>query len=429
MVQGVYAMPPGTSITIHPNGHISRRRYWDLQADASLEAHMHTPAERRRRVRELLRESMRLHLVSDVPVGVFLSGGVDSSSLVGLMREAGHQPRTFSVGFAERDFDETRYAREIATRFESDHTEIRLPDADLLDQIPSALAAMDQPTGDGVNTYVVARAVRATGIKVALSGLGADELFGGYPSFARFGRGTRLLREWARLPQRVRDVAATATRALGRGSVPADKLATILQSDGSLAETYVVMRQVWSRSQRADLRAADFQDPYAMLLKEGFAADGSTEALARVAYAEARTYMHDLLLRDADQMSMAHALEVRVPFLDHELARYVMGAPDSERRRNRVPKPLLVGSVDDLLPDSVVRRPKQGFALPFPVWMRGPLAALCGAHLQNLGERDFLAGDTIHAYWRKFLDHDPSVSWSRVWTLVALEAWLEHQRF
>jgi asparagine synthase (glutamine-hydrolysing) len=126
---------------------------------------------------------------------------------------------------------------------------------------------------------------------------------------------------------------------------------------------------------------------------------------------------------------MAHALEVRVPFLDHELARYVMGAPDSERRPNRVPKPLLVESLNGLLPDSVVRRPKQGFALPFPMWMRGPLAALCETHLQSLGERDLLAGDTIHAYWRKFLDHHRSVSWSRVWTLVALEAWLEHQRF
>jgi asparagine synthase (glutamine-hydrolysing) len=426
LVEGVRTVPPGTCLRVDVGNHVESWRYWDLLANASTEASADGPRERRGRVRELLRESVELHLVSDVPVGVFLSGGIDSSALVGLVREAGHMPHTFSVGFAERGLDETPRARELAQRFHTEHAEIRLGEADVLEQLPDGLRAMDQPSGDALNTYVVSRAVRAAKLKVALSGLGADELFGGYPSFTRLGGSARVLERWARLPNPIRRAAADMVEIGGRHSIAATKLGALLKSDGTLATTYPITRQVFSEAQRRELAGeSPSLDPYVGLLRSAFGADPPTEPLARVAYAEARTYMHDLLLRDADQMSMAHALEVRVPFLDDRVACYVMGVPDADRHPNGTLKPLLVESVADLLPADVVRRRKHGFVLPLDTWMRGPLGPFCEVRLRRLEQRGVLQPRAIQRYWQKFLARERDLSWSRMWALVALDEWLE----
>ncbi|HEY0386199.1 MAG TPA: asparagine synthase (glutamine-hydrolyzing), partial [Pyrinomonadaceae bacterium] len=200
LIENVRALRPGCWMTVDAAGEVNEKSYWDLLDNASHEAQAATIGESRRRVRELLEESIALHLVSDVPVGAFLSGGIDSSAIVALVREAGQQPRTFSVVFDERAYDENVYARQIASRFQTEHTEVHLTDEALLKQLPSALAAMDQPTGDGINSYVVSRAVRSTGIKVALSGLGGDEFFAGYPSFKRLPNMMKYMRFWQSAP-------------------------------------------------------------------------------------------------------------------------------------------------------------------------------------------------------------------------------------
>lgn len=426
LLEDVRALPPGSWLSVDAAGRITHQRYWDLLGDAWPEAAADSPTERRRRLGELLRASIARHLVSDVPVGVFLSGGIDSSALAGLVREAGQVPRTFCVAFEERAYDEAPYASQIAARFGAEHTEIRLKEQDVLDQLLQALDAMDQPTGDGVNTYVVARAVRAAGLKVALSGLGGDELFGGYPSFARLGRAVRLGEAWGRLPDAPRRLAGWGVRALGRGSIRADKLASVLEGDGSLAAVFPLTRQVFSTRQRRMLLGDhDLSDPYTRLLRESFASNPWAEPLARIAYAEARTYMHDLLLRDTDQMSMAHGLEVRVPLLDHELAAYAMGLPDADRHPNGTPKRLLVESLAGLLPEPVVRRPKRGFVLPFDSWLRGPLADFGERRLRRLGERGLFRPGTVDRVWCSFRAGGHDVSWSRIWTLIALDHWLD----
>ena len=172
MVKDVKALLPGTWMEVGVDGETRAQPYWDLLKDRDSEATEASLPEGRKRVEQLLQDSIALHLVSDVPVGVFLSGGIDSSALVALMRKAGIDPRTFSVAFSESNFDEARHARQVANHFGAEHTEIKLSEQDLLDQLPDALLAMDQPTGDGINTYVVSRAVRSAGVKVALSGLG-----------------------------------------------------------------------------------------------------------------------------------------------------------------------------------------------------------------------------------------------------------------
>ncbi len=439
MIQGVRALPPGAWLVVDRTGRVTHKRYWDLLENAAPEASGMSPADSRRRVADLLRESVALHLVSDVPVGAFLSGGIDSSAIVGLMREVGHVPHTFSVAFSEQGYDETRHARSVAARFRTDHTEILLREHDLLAQLPGALGAMDQPTGDGVNTFVVAQAVRAAGITVALSGLGGDELFAGYPSFRRLSRTAHLFRTWGHAPDSVRLLAANAVNALGRSSVGSSKAAEMLASSGQLAQLYPVMRRVLSSSQRQTLLTDAWSealtghtDPYVHLLERAYRGSPRAGVLSSISYAESRTYMHDVLLRDTDQMSMAHGLEVRVPLLDHLLVEYVMGLSDAHKRpRGALNKRLLVESLDGLLPADVINRPKQGFSLPFDVWMRDHLRRFCEERLgpQGLGGREIFQPDAVRALWTGFLTGRPDASWSRLWVLVVLEHWLERNGF
>ena len=434
LVAGVRALAPGCWMTVDALGRTGGGCYWDLLANASREARTASTRDSRRRVRELLAESVALHLVSDVPVGAFLSGGIDSSALVALVREAGQTPRTFNVRFTERAYDENAYARHVAERFQTEHTEIHLTEAALLEQLPVALAQMDQPTGDGINTYVVARAVRATGIKVALSGLGGDEFFAGYPSFKRVPRALKYLRRWRGAPQSLRRLAAGAVLTLGNSSIRATKTAALLGGDGTLAAVFPLTRQVLSPAQRHALLeetwwqcVAETPDPYVELLAEKYKPATEVELLSLISYAEGRTYMHDVLLRDTDQMSMAHALEVRVPFLDHQLVEYLMGLPDAHKVSNGTPKRLLVESLAGLLPDEIVHRPKRGFTLPFEPWMRGGLRSFCAERLSpdRIGSRGLFRPERVRDLWQTFLAGDARVSWSRLWVLVVLEDWLE----
>ncbi len=434
LIKDVKVLTPGAWMTVDASGAVEEWRYWDLLQDLSDEARAASRSEIINRTGELLRESVRLHLVSDAPLGVFLSGGIDSSAVVALMSEMGYRPKTFSVIFAESNYDESVYARKVAARFGAEHTEIRLTEGAMLDQLPGALAAMDQPTGDGVNTYVVSRAVREAGIKVALSGLGGDEFFVGYPSFLRLEKALKRLRHLRRLPAPARSVAARVVELTGGRSVRATKAAMIIGGDGSLASMYPVLRQVLSPSKRRSLLSGrwkrldeEWRDPYVELLQDAFQSVGSAGLFALISYAEGRTYMHDVLLRDTDQMSMASALEVRVPLLDHELVEYVMGAPDAHKRPNGVPKPLLVESLGGLLPLDVARRPKQGFTLPFSKWMRGRLRPFCEKrlHPQRIAGRGIFDAAEVNKLWKSFLNGSQSVSWSRLWVLIALEEWLE----
>lgn len=435
LVDGVRAMEPASWMTISGSGDTGGGTYWRM-LDAAAEPASVSADEARRRVADRLRDAVASHMVSDVPVGAFLSGGIDSSAVVALMAETGSQPRTFSVGFDERAFDEASHAALVARTFKADHTHVQLRGDDLLAQLPGALRAMDQPTGDGVNTYVVSGAVRARGITVALSGLGGDEIFGGYPSFARLMRVAGLGRAWGKSPAVLRRLAASAVRTMGGGSIAASKTAALVESDGEISSMFPVMRQLLSAADRESLlsnplleRITEREDPYDRLLAEAFDDVPSSTSFARISFAEARTYMHDVLLRDTDQMSMAHALEVRVPLLDHELVDLVTSMPDDVKQSNGTPKRLLVESLGGLLPDTIVHRPKQGFTLPFDPWMRGPLRAFCEERLgdRGLAGRGLMKPDAIARLWRSFLDGGTDVSWSRLWVLVVLEAWLQAQ--
>jgi len=286
-------------------------------------------------VHHLLEESVKSHLVSDVPVGLFLSGGIDSSAILHFMSRIGtSRPKTFTVVFAEEDFSERTYARQVAQRYGSDHHEIELNESSLLGELPAALAAMDQPTMDGVNTFVVAKAVGTAGIKVALSGLGADELFAGYPSFRR----VRLTRMAARVPGPARRALAAA----GRSVFPSprfEKSWDLLGSDCTPASIYNISRRVFGPHEIAVL----FPDSQPLDEEPQRRFEG--DEINEMSQLEMRGYMTDLLLRDTDCMGMASSLEVRVPFIDRVLVRHVLQLSGRWKLGRSLPKTLLLDAM------------------------------------------------------------------------------------
>jgi asparagine synthase (glutamine-hydrolysing) len=363
-------------------------------------------------VRESLERSIDRHLVSDVPVALFLSGGIDSSVIAALAaRRAGTTLDGFTVTFSESRFDESAVAHKVARRHGIHHHLIPLGDEDLLAALPRAFAAMDQPTLDGINTYVVSESVRAHGTKVVLSGLGGDELFAGYPSFRR----ARTLARYARIPVPARRVAARIVASIGgvRGAKTALGLRTGLPGDAA----YLASRTLFGARQvnaLCDARA---------LATEG--APRELSVLRQVSWRELTGYMRNTLLRDSDVFSMAHALELRVPFLDREVITAAFQADDSLKLARGVTKPLLVDATRDLLPLDVWDRPKQGFVLPFASWMHGALAAEVTA---TLGDVDRvrplgLNPDEVRAVWSAFIRGQAGMTWSRPWALFALLRW------
>jgi asparagine synthase (glutamine-hydrolysing) len=432
LVRGVRMLDPGRVAVARDADQFVERQYWDAIANAATDARSADRRDAVAHVHELLTDSVRLHLVSDVPVGVFLSGGVDSAAITSLMRQEGVTPRTFTIACPGTSFDEGPHARAVARAFETTHAEIALDPNDICRDVPVALSGVDHPSGDGLNTFLVSRAVREAGIKVALSGLGGDEFFGGYPSFRRLGRLAPYGRFWGVAPRGVRGAAAAALRTLGGDSVSSTKAAALLETDGRMPQMFPVMRQMFSATQREALLGPDFvhagedhRDPYVALLEDAEARRGRLGTLSLVSFAEARTYMHDVLLRDTDQMSMRHGLEVRVPLLDHRLVEYLMGLPDDVREGGRMPKPLLVEGIREPLP-AVCLQPKRGFVLPFAEWMRGSLRDYCQARvIGSLATRGVMNSKVLASLWQSFLAGERRTSWSRPWTLVALDAWLD----
>jgi asparagine synthase (glutamine-hydrolysing) len=401
------------------NGEFTLEPYWSLEA--AFARNVSQPREAAvASLRETLEETIKLHLVSDVPLGVFLSGGIDSSALVGLVsRVANEPPRTVSVVFPQQRFSEARYAALVSRRFRTQHTSIELDDATVLAEIPRAVDALDQPTSDGINTFVVSGFARSAGLTVALSGLGGDELFGGYDTFRIVPRLNRI-RRWTPVP---------AARAIGTGirrftpnTDRNDKLERWLRAAEPDVDAYSLRRELFSpRAARALMPDLEGAWPK---LREAEALDDELNELSRL---ELAVFMRNVLLRDSDVMSMAHSLEIRVPLLDHHLVEAVAAMKGRWKTDRQSPKPLLVDAVADLLPYEVVHRRKMGFTLPFADWLRGTLRDRVESVLldSNYGGdvADSLDSSAVEGVWRRFIAGE--TQWQRPWALYVLKAWGE----
>jgi asparagine synthase (glutamine-hydrolysing) len=438
LVEGVQALPPG-HILKWEDGILHTSQYWDLVDDESnnqtrsLSSSENISVENEKdavaRLTPVIEESVRLQLVSDVPVGVFLSGGIDSSALVSILSRGGVKPSTFSIVFRESEFSEAEHSRAIAQQFGTDHHEILVSQDDARAAIPDSLRAMDLPTMDGVNTYFVSREARAAGVKVALSGLGGDEVFAGYSTFRIVPRMERFTRFWKQLSEPVRGSLAAAFTALAPQNDQNRKLAYLARNNGRAPHPYFLMRMLFT------------PDQLDLLFPGAEAATGTASAsqrdrlrlslpldpINRVSYLESRCYMLNTLLRDADFMSMSQGLEVRVPLIDHQLAKAVLSLPGAWKV-NTVPKKILVEALGGSLSDQIVKRRKRGFTLPLQRWMRQELRSEIEPVLQAkriaagpLGV--LLDARQVEQVWKDFLRG--AVSWSRPWSLYVLQRWCE----
>ena len=429
MIRGVSMLPPGATLTVSATGEITLDRFFSLEDSIGATNRRWNRTNVVAETRRLIFDAVESHLVADVPVGVFLSGGVDSSTIASMIRALGHQPVTFTVGFGAADsaIDERATATAFARSLNADHTEIVIDEESCLDAVLRALEAADHPSGDGINAFLVAGAVANAGFKVALSGLGADELFGGYSTFKRMRRFAKVAPILRQLPQVIRKALALTTTAPFPQTVQTDKFRALMTCD-SEAEAHSILRQMFLPNERAailhgnhDQRYGFTSDLYSAISQPAFA---TRQLESAISIAEMRTYMQDVLLRDTDQMSMAHGLEVRVPFLDHRLAAFVLGLPNHLKIGGHGPKHLLKAAVEDLVPWQRRSPNKMGFVLPWDRWLRGPLHNLAFEHLQRLGKRSLFRETGVLDVWRRFENRDRRITWSRVWTLVALESWL-----
>jgi len=348
--------------------------------------------------------------------------------VVGLMAQAGKdKPNTFNISFEEKEYDESAYADLVAKKFHTNHVRILLRPTVFLEELTAALDAMDTPSGDGINSYVVSKAIRSHGMTVALSGVGGDELFAGYPFFDQYLRLRKM--DWlSRLPGGLRKGLASLLSPRdsdGRRG----RMAQLLRLGGyAIENTYPIFRQILSPAAIEQLTALH---PNGSLLTSvqqeliaGRIAVQQQPLLSQVSIAEYLGYTQHTLLKDTDQMGMAASLEVREPFFDQDLVEYVLAVPDKWKTPT-YPKSLLVESLKPLLPDEIVFRKKQGFLFPWKVWLRNDLKTFCAGHLESMASRSFIHADGLMDRWNRFLAGDDSVRWPEIWLFVVLDYWLQ----
>lgn len=424
IVDGIKLLMPGSHLQLK-GGELKIVKYWNAYksgVDTGIDV-----AGARKAVYEALLKSVERRLVADVPFGAFLSGGIDSSAIVALMSRLSDKVNTFSISFAEEEFSEARYARIIADKFNTEHHEIQLSPDDFLALLPEALDSMDHPSGDGPNTYVVSKATKDAGITMALSGLGGDELFAGYSIFTQSMQLEK--QRWLNvIPRIIRSGMGQVLKTI-KPSISSEKISGILSNSNITAlSAYPFYRQVILDNQIHKMTTnKNLPDNRVSEILNGFISEPEfikLPQLSQISIAEMSTYMQNVLLRDTDQMSMAHALEVRVPFLDHELVELVVGLPDKIKYPHST-KQLLVESLGDLLPTEIVDRPKMGFSLPYAHWMKNELFDFCYERIKKLAARPLFNEDVIFKYWNDFIQGSATISWSRLWALVVLEHWLD----
>jgi asparagine synthase (glutamine-hydrolysing) len=425
---GISSLPPGHALTCDADGP-RVRRWWDLSfapADPPL-----SEREAKARLRELLEDAVRSHLVSDVPFGAFLSGGVDSSTVVALMsRQLDAPVQTFAVGFegAGEEMSELPYARMVAERYQTDHHEVLVGPNDFVDLAEKVVYHLDQPIADNacLPNYMVA-ALASARVKMVLTGEGGDELFAGYARYA----GERFAPASTRLPGLVRDaVRALSLRSPGL-SRPRIALYALMQREERTR--FATWFPLMSPESRAALASDALADSVARMAPEHLFAEeldrtDAAGSINRMLYVDTKLWLPDDLLARGDKMSMAASLEARVPLLDHHLVEFAASLPAGLKVKGLRRKYLLREAVRDLLPAPILSRSKKGFPVPISAWLRNEARSFA---------RDLLSPDTLRArglldpaavarsldeHESGAADHGPAL-----WALISLELW--HRRY
>jgi asparagine synthase (glutamine-hydrolysing) len=443
LVEGVFSLPPGHCVTILADDPVQvpePKPYWDISRarEKPFETRLAPqtspvsgvyPAVR---VRSLLEDAVRSHLIADVPVGVFLSSGIDSTAIAALATVAQRGIHTFTVAFPDTEFSEAGIARRTAERLGTEHREVMISGDEMVARLDEAIVALDQPSMDGTNTYFVSWAARQAGLKVALSGLGSDELFGGYTSFHATAKIARIAAAAGFVPQSARRLVALGMKNMNflQSSPDAFRKASAAWLEPNLfPHAYFFTRTLFTpqafASRLREVGGAWNSMSWYRWLSAAAQQSRSLDRFAQVSWLELRSYMVNTLLRDTDAMSMRNSLEVRVPFLDTPLVEYVLGLPESAKRGAKGPKALLVEALGDLLPEEIVNQPKRTFTFPWEHWLRGKLGEKVATGLGDWAPA--LEASLDHRFaqgvWRNFLRG--RTTWSRPWSLYVLNEWVK----
>ncbi|MBN2053680.1 asparagine synthase (glutamine-hydrolyzing) [bacterium] len=432
IIAGVEMLLPA-HLLVYENGAANRLEYWRLRFDPPTGSG--DAREYIQRTRTLLEESVRLRLRSDVPLGAFLSGGIDSSAVVGLMGTLLDRPvNTYSIAFTGKEpefawFNELSHAKKVAECFGTNHQEIVISGEDIHRKLARMVWAMDQPSGDALQYYLVSE-LAARGVKVALSGTGGDEVFAGYEWFKELRFLNRLDRMYDRLPCSFRN----ALRRMLSGAPPTmratrlfRKAGTFTRGTGSFAERYRLNRRMYRREEwdhlfnprfaaQLDNQAPDEIDRYV----------GATEnydIVDKVSFLQIKTDLVNLLIRDQDAVSMAHSLEVRLPLIDHVLIEFIACTPPHLKLHGNMEKYILREAVKDILPADIAGRRKKGFMFPMHLWMRNELAPVVDGCLNraSVERRGIFNWEFVRSLTARFeAGKEP---FFKVWNMVALELW------
>jgi asparagine synthase (glutamine-hydrolysing) len=418
IVDGVHKLEPGHLLSASPGGAPVIERYWDLSFEPDYGKDEDYFVER---VRGLLEESVRLHMVSDVPLGAFLSGGIDSSSIVATAARLTDAPlKTFSIGFSEPDYDELEHARVVAKRFRTDHHELTLgPNA--LDRLEDLAWHLDEPFGDSsaIPTFMVSK-LAAQSVKVVLSGDGGDELFAGYDKYLVEKRE----RGYTPLPALIRTVLGRIGRTMPDGMRGRNLLRHMSLAG---AERYLDACTLFRRD---DMKKLFRPDVYELLApyqpwraKAAYMESGERHWLSNLQVLDVMNYLPLDILTKVDRMSMAHSIETRVPLLDHKLVEFAATIPPEMNLRGGTTKYVLKRAMKGILPEQIINRPKKGFAVPLGYWFRGKLGSY--VHDLLLGESARRRGFFNAPYIEDLVaQHERGRNLDlQLWTLISFELW------
>jgi asparagine synthase (glutamine-hydrolysing) len=437
LFEGIHKLPAGHLLTCDAQGHVEVRRHWSPLDGPRWEPPA-SHGEAVERVRELVEEAVRKRLMADVPVGAFLSGGVDSSTNVALMSRLVHTPlRTFTVDFTgfgpQQNFHDVPYARQVASMFGCHHSEVPIRAEEAIAYVPEMVAQQDEPLGDPacLPMHFVSRAAHQAGIKVVLVGEGSDEVFCGYPNFPELMRiQDGPWRRIRRLPRPLRRLAVAVAERTGAHGGRVDLLRRAAADEPLYLGLDVVFfdaekRRLYTEEGRRAMGrpAAETVLPYYREMAER---QPGADFSQQMSYVELRNRLPELLLMRVDKFSMAHSLEARAPFLDAALVRYALSLPAGMKMQGLRTKAVLKDAARAWLPEEVVERKKQGFRVPLPAWLRGELAMwardlLRRSPLRKLGLLDF---GVIDEMWRVHQEGRVDHSFD-LWVLVSLSGWYE----
>lgn len=424
--KGIYKLPPA-HILIYKNGKVSIKKYWDLTFP---EQKNNGESFYIKKTRELLEESVRLRMISDVSIGVYLSGGIDSSTITGLMSKISDQPvKTFTVGFNDEEFSELEYARCVSDYFDTAHHEY-IVEADAFKLLPKIVSQHDEPFGNATSIihYLISEQIRKD-VKVALSGTGGDEVFAGYPKYL----GMRLAKYYCKIPKMMRkNLIEKILYSLPESRKETDyvRWGKLFVNAASLSppERYYSMVSYFSENEKHDLYSNGFKDNNFensfKFVKELFDSAPVNDFERQTFYTEIKSFLPYNILEYTDKTSMAASLETRVPFLDHKLVEFSASVPYSTKLKGCNMKYLLKKAVKDLLPKKILKRKKMGFNPPTGLWLDRDLKDLVDEHLSKevVEQRGYFNYSGVDKLLKQHRSGKKNLG-LKIWSLICLEEW------